>query len=138
MLILPKLTTLMQGKSFVLQDWPHLIGLSLADPKINQTAQIDVVLGANIYGSLLTGGVIHGPTGSPSALLTTFGWILMCPTDLIDGDQTTHDIVMCHSVRLEDLSAQVAAQWKQDIIKSSIILTPEEEQCESLFINTHY
>ncbi|XP_029175539.1 uncharacterized protein LOC114944006 [Nylanderia fulva] len=58
--------------------WPHLQGLSLADPSSRH--QIHMLIGADVYGSLLMRDLRKGPPGTPTAQLTAFGWVISGPT----------------------------------------------------------
>ena len=75
-LILPKLTKVLPSTNFQVLDWSHLIGLELADPSFAEPSRIDLLLGADVYGSLLLGDIRHGPRGTPVAQQTSLGWVL--------------------------------------------------------------
>ena len=86
-------------------DWQHLIGLRLADPDFGIPGKIDVLLGVDVVSSTLLNGRRHGPLGSPSAIETSFGWVLagtvgrgLQPTQLVShhtsvvsGDDLLHE-----------------------------------------------
>ena len=76
--MLPKLTPQLPG-CFVNLDpkWKHLHGLDLADPEFHMPGCIDVLLGTDIFSSMLLHGRWKGPRGTPVTLETHFGWVLM-------------------------------------------------------------
>ena len=49
---------------------------TLADPDFETPGSIDLLLGADIFGRAMLNGRRHGPSGSPSAFKTHFGWVL--------------------------------------------------------------
>ena len=56
--------------------WNHLIDLTLADPEFGTSGHIDVLLGIDIFVEALCHGRWKGPSGSPIALETIFGWVI--------------------------------------------------------------
>ena len=67
--------------------WEHLSDLKLADPDFRTPARIDLLLGAEVFTSILRDGRRTGPGGTPSALNTCFGWVLfgkIGQTDVVD------------------------------------------------------
>lgn len=59
-LVLPKLTTLTPGRPVLRGEWLHLRGLPLADPEYDRPATVDAMLGADVYGLLMTGEIRSG------------------------------------------------------------------------------
>ena len=57
-------------------NWTHLSDIPLADPGFGQPSRIDILLGADIYVNVLRDGRRHGPSNSPTAFETDFGWVL--------------------------------------------------------------
>jgi len=62
--------------------WPHLCDLELADPDSASRQPIHLLIGADLYGSLLMSDLRHGPLGTPTAQRTAFGWIISGPMGL--------------------------------------------------------
>lgn len=56
--------------------WDHLLDLHLADPTFGTPGRIDVLLGIDIFTSVLLQGRRSGPPGTPAAIKTKFGWML--------------------------------------------------------------
>ncbi len=61
--------------------WHHLSGLSLADPDFGSPGTVDVLLGVNIFSDILLHGRRSGPSGSPTAFETRFGWVFAGAVD---------------------------------------------------------
>ncbi|XP_046487903.1 uncharacterized protein [Neodiprion pinetum] len=75
-LVLPRLTSYLPSFRLLVEDWPHLRGLNLADPSFAHPSQIDVILGADIYSNIIGQGVRRGAPGTPIAQETQFRWVL--------------------------------------------------------------
>lgn len=75
-LVLPQLTVYAGGVDSGAKSWPHLQGLVLADPDYRSSDPIDLLLGADVYASILCQGLRKGKGGEPVAQNTTLGWIL--------------------------------------------------------------
>ncbi len=70
-------------------NWEHLKNLTLADVNALKPVKIDILLGAELYPSIIRNGCISGQPGQPSALNTVFGWVLIgkvetCETSAVD------------------------------------------------------
>ena len=77
--------------------WDHLFDLKLAGTNFRTPARIDLLLGAEVFTSILRDGQRTGPQGTPSALNTCFGWVLFRK---IDGQS---DVVNVANHTLEQL-----------------------------------
>jgi len=68
--VLPSLTTLLPSLDISAESWSHLKGLQLADPQFSVPGNIDIIIGADLYGQILNEGLIKGPDGTPIAQYT--------------------------------------------------------------------
>ena len=76
-MVLPKITSELPSHPVPFDSkWKHLLGLKLADPDFGTPGSIDLLLGAEVFGRAMLQGRRHGPSGSPSAFKTHFGWVL--------------------------------------------------------------
>ncbi|XP_025262293.1 uncharacterized protein LOC112637250 [Camponotus floridanus] len=115
--------------------WPHIHGLTLADPHYLQRDPIHLLLGADAFSGILLGGLRKGRKDQPIAQRTTFGWILSggCGVVTANGSLSSLQCTVDH-----DLNALVQRFWEQEQEQpASVVLTPEEEQCEEIFARTH-
>ncbi|XP_029157306.1 uncharacterized protein LOC114929791 [Nylanderia fulva] len=90
-------------------EWTHLTGLDLADPEMHQHHNIDLLLGADIFGDIILQGVRTGITDTPTAQLTLLGWII---------------------------SGAISSSSGKDV-PSDTRLSPDESICEKHFQTTH-
>ena len=75
--VLPKVTTNLPVLSIPFsRHWKHLTNLRLADPEFGTSGPVDLLLGADVFVHVMRHGRRHGPSGTPSAFQTTFGWVL--------------------------------------------------------------
>ncbi|XP_020295602.1 uncharacterized protein LOC109860733 [Pseudomyrmex gracilis] len=117
-LVLPRLTAYAGGSNITAQPWAHLKNLVLADPEFLSADPIDILLGADVYASILTAGVQKGKPQEPVAQKTSLGWILSgCIAAGKDREQG--------KTEQEEVPAKASA------------LTREEHQCEDVFVATH-
>ena len=110
--------------------------LVLADPEFNGQGQIEVLLGAPFHASIIEGEVRKGGPLDPIAMNSKLGWIVSGNSGVgsVCGLSVLTDLAeSCISFDLEKF-------WRQEEIfdKSTVLLTPEEQECENFFINTHY
>ena len=78
--------------------WSHVSDLTLADPAFGLPGRIDLLLGVDIFVSVLLHGRRTGPPGAPVAIETEFGWVLSGNTEPItEADQVNLYVMSFHS-----------------------------------------
>ena len=134
-LVLRKLTNMVPNEQVHLHDWPHLKGLEMADPEYYQPGRIDCILGAEVYASAILDGLRKGPSSSPLAQRTVFGWVLTGP---IKPSARIGSKVSCHLTQsVEPIAWQLQKFWEVEEPPQSTRMTPEEAACEDNFQKTH-
>ncbi|XP_046604989.1 uncharacterized protein LOC124297725 [Neodiprion virginianus] len=135
-LVLPRLTSYLPSFRLLVEDWPHLRGLNLADPSFAHPTQIDVILGADIYSNIIGQGVRRGAPGTPIAQETQFGWVLSgCVS--AEAASPSYGAVQGFQCSLDhELLDLVQKFWKQEEVSKPLALTSEEERCEQHFRET--
>ncbi|XP_046602575.1 uncharacterized protein LOC124296586 [Neodiprion lecontei] len=135
-LVLPRLTSYLPSFRLLVEDWPHLRGLNLADPSFAHPSQIDVILGADIYSNIIGQGVRRGAPGTPIAQETQFGWVLSgCVS--AKAASPSYGAVQGFQCSLDhELLDLVQQFWKQEEVSKRLALTSEEERCEQHFRET--
>ncbi|XP_043264208.1 uncharacterized protein LOC122404337, partial [Colletes gigas] len=96
---------------------------------------IHVLIGADLYGSLLLNDLRQGPVGTPTAQLTALGWIISGPTGPRDSRQESPSLVNC--VSAEELDYSLRRFWELEEVPSRPSLSEEDEKCERFFHDTH-
>ena len=101
--------------------WDHLTDLKLADPDFRTPARIDLLLGAEVFTTILRDGRRTGPRGTPSALNTCFGWVLFGKingrNDVVDvANHTLEQLVYTdESERRRSYAAVLTAGKNEDL-----------------------
>ncbi|XP_020296239.1 uncharacterized protein LOC109861137 [Pseudomyrmex gracilis] len=134
--IFPKLTSALPAASLASSTWPHLRNLPLADPEFMKPGNIDIIIGAEMYGQLLEGSIRKGPSDAPIAQLTKFGWIISGPTNAISANRKSQNY---HCTIDYDLYELIKRFWHQEEICPAQItkLSSAEQNCEKHFALSH-
>ncbi|XP_029167680.1 uncharacterized protein LOC114938093 [Nylanderia fulva] len=133
--VFQRITSYAASRTQPVDSWPHLQGLSLADPDPSSKYQIHILIGADVYGSLLMRDLRQGPLGTPTAQLTALGWIISGSTE--KNNQASTEAAVVNSVLAEDINSLLQKFWEDEEISSISPLTEEEERCERHFVETH-
>jgi hypothetical protein len=114
--------------------WPHIQGLTLADPNFHQPGRVDMLLGVEVCAQIFKSKIIQGPPGSPCAQETSLGWILFGKVEGTAHTSQDNIIVMHHQVNVDDM---LRAFWEIDTTDTKKSLTRDEEKCETIYKETH-
>lgn len=130
--VLDKLTTYLPARVASVTAWPELEQLTLADPEYHTPNKIDVLLGAEVFTSIIDNGVIKCPSGSLVAQNTTLGWVLSGKINTKEADSS--QIITMHA-QVESVEQLLRSFWEveaQPCINQKMF-TMEEQRCEELF-----
>lgn len=135
--ILPRVTTNLPLKSVPLDPkWKHLSGIQLADPDFGTPGKIDLLLGVDIFISVLLNGRRLGPPGSPAALETEFGWVLVGGVGT--GRSMTNRMISNHvSVLTGDDLLRKFWEMEDGPRQDPMMFTPQEKLVLEQFLSTH-
>ncbi|XP_076660035.1 uncharacterized protein LOC143363312 [Halictus rubicundus] len=121
----------------------HLADLSWADHDPSSSDPIQMILGADVYPSIIQHGLRKGQTAQPIAQNTIFGWVISGPlhNSLDRGffrrsepvSNTTQLVSTHHCVHDNSLDADLRRFWEIEEIPHASLLTPAEKQCEQYF-----
>ncbi|XP_049866257.1 uncharacterized protein LOC126366956 [Pectinophora gossypiella] len=112
--------------------WHHLQGLQLADPECHKPGPIDLLLGAEVFASLLLPGNIRGDSKQPSALNSVFGWLLL------GGVGGKEEEIQSFFVKNDDqLNADIKRLWELEAFDTPKRLSLEDERCEEIFASQY-
>lgn len=110
--------------------------LTLADPTFNVPSDVDMLLGADIFWSVLGSQNISLGKNMPTLSKTEFGWLI---SGLVEQTNiTSQTTVHCnHAIITNDqLHAQLTEFFKQEHVPERSQISVEEQQCEQNFIDT--
>ncbi|XP_018405503.1 PREDICTED: uncharacterized protein LOC108781885 [Cyphomyrmex costatus] len=133
-IVLPKITQQLPQKFISKQNITIPNNLKFADPDFNIPADIDMLIGAEIFWKLICAGQIKTSGNQPTLQKTLLGWILSGPTASIPTNSNS-SIISCLAVT-EDLNHALSRFWELDHSISSSTLSPEHLACENLFKDT--
>lgn len=135
-LIIRSLTKYVPDRENVGVNWPHVEGLTLADPNPLSHDPINILLGADLYGALILDGVRKGSDREPVAQNSALGWILSGMT----GRSTAlvHKVTVCHTAVQENVDFDLRQFWEIEEVPRIAASSPEDEMCEEHFRQTHY
>ncbi|KAL7296854.1 hypothetical protein TKK_0010248 [Trichogramma kaykai] len=118
--------------------WSHFDGLKLADASFGQPRHVDVLIGADVYPSIIKPNIIYGSSDEPMAQLSIFGWLAVGPIGgvAIRVYRSLQASTSQDDTNLDDLLTKF---WTKEEVPASAnaSLTPEEAHCENHFVTTH-
>ncbi|XP_015119650.1 uncharacterized protein LOC107042912 [Diachasma alloeum] len=97
---------------------------------------IDLLIGVDFFGSIVEPQIIKGPSDSPIAMHTIFGWVVLGPTSAVIPMVASSNHIAVSNEELYDL---LTSFWLQEEVPKAedSDITKEEAQCEEFFQRTH-
>lgn len=130
-LVLPTITSSLPSIKFNCNYLQIPNDIKLADPTFNIPADIDILLGADMFWELLNDNKIKLKNG-PILQDTKVGWIISGP---IYNMRYTNSQVQCNTVSIID--SQLKKFWElEEITNRSNVISSEDEICEKIFTDT--
>lgn len=120
----------------------HLRELKLADEGSSERERIDLLIGANLYGSILLEGLKKGSINELIAQRTIFGWIVFGPCDMSMSEPLDPSKYKgrpsCFQLSVScSLDTSLQKFWELEEVSSSENLTEDDLRCESIFTSSH-
>jgi hypothetical protein len=119
--------------------WSHISDLPLADPAFGLFGRIDLLLGVDIFISILLQGRRSGPAGAPVATETVFGWVLSGNIETSDiGENVNLHVALFHSLAStnDDVLRMFWEIEESPSLKPSLSI--EENSVVKHFNNSHH
>ena len=113
------------------QNWKHLENLKLADPEFNKPGRIDVLFRVEVLLEVMRQGRRYGPSNSPAAVNTEFGWVLAGNVSHLTETHMVATILLRPWVEMT--SCNVSGIWKR-----SKLYTHLGGTCCTHFDSHHY
>lgn len=135
-LIIPEITGPLPNSSFIFKSWPHIQNLALADPQFHEAKNIDILLGADIYGQIIRPGIHKGNISEPIAQHTTLGWILFGGTQQKPNSTNSNNYHISLHTCL-DIDHRLRSFWEYEEVFQPILLNTEEQKCEKHFVTNY-
>lgn len=134
-IILKKLTTLLPNNTFeksLIND-KQIEELVMAHPDFNKCGGIDMILGADVYASIILSGMIKPVDNSYVLQETELGWIISGP---VNKNRQQLNEAVCMMSRIDDMDEKLQRFWETEEMLEDRILTPDEQRCVEYFNNT--
>ncbi|XP_071582337.1 uncharacterized protein [Temnothorax nylanderi] len=135
-LVLKSLTNYIPQRAETVTHLSYIRQLELADGDPTSSDQIDVIIGADLYGAILLPGVCARGPNEPVAQNSIFGWVLSGPMPSRSRSDSA-SIRIHHCTVLTELNNQLKRFWEIEELPRQTFLSPEEHRCEEHFISTH-
>ncbi|XP_024868140.1 uncharacterized protein LOC112468662 [Temnothorax curvispinosus] len=132
--VLPRITSPLLNSKVAVQSWNHLKGLSLADPEYYLPGNIDILLGAESFVSVLRDGRRKGGDKEPDAFNTVFSWVLTGAVSPSLQVAPLHSFV----TTLESIKTAVGQFWQLEEVPEHISCSEEDRRCKEIFAKTTY
>lgn len=132
--ILPSITGNLPRVSVPARIRERFSNLALADPEFHISSTVDLLLGGDVYSTIMDGRKFVVDDSLPSAFSSIFGWILMGPVS--QSDAIPHcSLPISLTVSLEGLVEQFWHVEEPDVAPASFT---DNGQCEEIFHNQHF
>ncbi|XP_053699438.1 uncharacterized protein LOC128746414 [Sabethes cyaneus] len=132
--VLGKLTATLPCQQFSASDMLYLKGLQLADPRFNKSSTVDVILGADVFLSILRSGQVKNLNGIPVAQRSIFGWMVEGRISKQECLHTNHSVINVHQGF--DIDRTLRMFWEDQELRNSQPLTEEEKRVINHFEST--
>ncbi|XP_008188319.1 uncharacterized protein LOC103310776 [Acyrthosiphon pisum] len=127
--VLPTITTDLPQKSLSIDIKNRYSNLALADPSFHLTSPIDLLLGGDVYGSIMDGRKVSIDSTLPTAFSSVFGWILIGPVpDRANCYYQSLPVSMTASI--EGIMERF---WHVEEPEDAPVTFTEEGSCEQIF-----
>ncbi|XP_063827853.1 uncharacterized protein LOC135077244 [Ostrinia nubilalis] len=144
--VLPNITDNVPARQINLRNISIPTDVHLADPNFHTPAEIDLIIGADLFWCLLGSRKISLGTNKPILYETRLGWLVsgpinggymmdrsdpvMCNFTKVDSYQSSSDL--CN---LDDIQNQLTRFWQlEEVSRQSSSYSIEEQNCEDHFV----
>ncbi|XP_075150481.1 uncharacterized protein LOC142224584 [Haematobia irritans] len=132
-LVVPNLSECLPSSTIEHNFLDILPDIPLADPKFFYSSKIDILLGGDIFPSIMQKGVCTQIGGSLLAQETVFGWILTGPIPIRDSSSTSTILTNFNEI---SLGKEISRFWEVEELPRKRFLSASDQYCEDLFLRT--
>nr|XP_026500130.1 uncharacterized protein LOC113403758 [Vanessa tameamea] len=136
-LVLNKITNFIPNVYVPIEQWDYLKPLKLAGSKFHIPSKVDILLGAEVFPSIIRDGRVVGACGGPYAINSVFGWLVMGEVRN-KNLKNLQKVSMSNFISDENLDSIFKRFWEiesEPVVGSFLRL--EERRCEDHFVSTH-
>lgn len=132
--ILDKICDNVPTATIAIDKWAHISNLKLADPYFNKPGKIDVLLGADVFPTILENGRLSGNPNEPVAINTIFGWTLL--GKIPSTCMTKVNSFFAAYNNNENLDYTLNRFWQIEEVPDINVTSPEDTFCQKFFSET--
>ncbi|KAL0829475.1 hypothetical protein ABMA28_004237 [Loxostege sticticalis] len=129
-LILPEITKCLPSSFINIESIPLPKGIQLADPTFNIPSVIDILVGAEVFWSVLGNNQINLGKNQPKLYETKLGWLV---SGHVARLQHSFQNPVCNFLN-EKPNPDLTRFWELDTVAAKHSLSPEERACEQSFL----
>lgn len=111
--------------------------LQLADDSFHIPGKVDFLNGADMLPQTLIPDEATTVPGTPTAINTVFGWILIGPTSEAGSSNSVTSLHVVASDVTSDINENLGKFWETEEVPTSAPLDPLDILAEQLFVSTH-
>lgn len=116
----------------------HLLELPLADPSFCSPGKLDLLLGAALWPHIMKENKVFGPEGTPTALETSLGYIVMGEMHMELSTQDSSSLNnLCVVLEEPKIDHLVQRFWSLEDVPTKRLMNAEEKDCENFFLKTY-
>jgi len=131
--VLPSITADMPRSALPHNVKGRYTNLALADPSFDVPSPVDLLLGGDIFPSIMDGRKVVVDDNLPAAFSSVFGWVLIGPVSDVDVP-TYHSMPVSLTVSIEGLMEKF---WHVEEPVTAPESFTDEGRCESIFRDEH-
>ncbi|XP_059058082.1 uncharacterized protein LOC131851587 [Achroia grisella] len=107
--------------------------IPLADDSWDTPGEIDLLIGVNLFARMLLSGKVVNPPGTPDALETVLGYIVLGEAPTLA--QSPRSLALCTTASCQ-IEALVRKFWEIEEVESKSILNVDDKHCEEFYTAT--
>ncbi|XP_053686902.1 uncharacterized protein LOC128736443 [Sabethes cyaneus] len=130
-LVIPQITVTLPSKHIDISRWNLPKNIPLADPKFNISSGVDLLIGAELFYSLLESDKVQLCDGFPTLQRTALGYVVA--GKLLEPATTPSICIVSSTKGLETILQRF---WETESIDDGKKMTPTEQACEDHFKDT--
>lgn len=133
--VIPKITGVLPASTLNFNDFKVPKKYKLADPEFFEPQFIDMLIGVDLFWSVVCQDKIYLGSGLPFLQSTVFGWVVTGPIGKINKTHTTGLNCIINNIIEKQISTDLQKFWEIESIDPSVkVLSQEEIECESHFV----
>ncbi|XP_065356165.1 uncharacterized protein LOC135950558 [Calliphora vicina] len=131
-LVVPHLSGRLPSKTFDRSLFSQLPPIQLADPQFHTSSKVDILIGGDLFPSIMRSGVKHNVCGSLIAQETIFGWILTGPLSNISTPSCSLVSYFCEI----SLDKEISRFWEVENLPRKNFISSSDKFCDDLYART--